>query len=354
MARTNRIWKGLLMAGSVALGVGLLVLLIAAMNTKSAKPCADVEIRFTPEANARYTGKDLVLKLMHSKGLAGIKGQPVKGIDLKTMEEKLEQHPWIRNAELYFDNQRKLQVRVEEEMPIARVFTAEGSSFYIDSSLRRLPLNDRYTPRLPVFTGFPTDRKQWKGKDSVLMAGVKTMALYLHTDSFWLAQVEQVDINERREFELWPKVGEHVVVFGDAGQAADKFHRLMLFYQQVLANRGWNAYQRIDLRFDGQIVAVPDKQPYRKTDTALYRQWFRQWQAQQAQPASQQVATSNALKLEAPDHASPTPTRQPTKTNQASTPNPVPGKPNQTGKPGALPAEKTGPKAVMPPSAKTS
>ncbi len=350
----NRIWRGLLMAGSIALGVGLLILLVAAMNTKSSKPCTDVRITFVHEGKERYTGKDLVLRLMNNKGLAALKGKPVKGIDLKTMEEKLEKHPWIKNAELYFDNKRILQVKIEEHQPIARIFTPKGSSFYIDSNLKRLPLNDRYTPRLPVFTGFPADRPSWKGKDSTLMAGVKTIALYLQQEPFWMAQVDQVDINEDRAFVLLPKVGNHEILFGDAQEPAEKFHRLALFYQQVLAPSGFNAYSLIDVRFAGQVVAVPNKQKYARTDTALLNQWYRQWHATTQQAASPKpVSTQPERKKEELDHSSPKAGPNPMKPKASST-NPVPGKQKDSGIKGALPAEKTGPKAVMPLSEKTS
>ena len=367
----DRIWKGFIMAGSIALGVALLILLVAAINSKSTKPCTDVRIRFTPEGNERYTGKDLILKMMNSRGIAALKGKPVKDIDLKSMEERLEEHPWIGNAELYFDNKRILQVKIEEKMPIARIITPKGSSFYIDSNLQRLPLNERYTPRLPVFTGFPTDRTSWKGKDSALMAEVKNIALYLRTDSFWMAQVDQVDINDSRQFELWPKVGSHQVIFGNGQDAADKFHKLTLFYQQVLAPGGFNAYSLIDVRFNGQVVAVPQKIKYARKDTVLYTQWYRQWQSMNQQALLQKsVSTPSPVKTEGPDHPSTRsvpgpektegpdrpsarPVPNPMKTNPSS-PNPVPGKQKDTGTKGALPAEKPGPKAVMPPAVKTS
>jgi hypothetical protein len=113
-----------------------------------------------------------------------------------------------------------------------------------------------------------------------------------------------------------------------------------------------NAYRTIDVRFAGQVVAVPNTKRYARTDTALYRQWHRQWQSfMQAHAVSKPAVGPNALKLEAPDHASPKPTT-PVKTMDASTKNPVPGKLKDSGNKGALPAEKTGPKAVMPPSVK--
>ncbi len=82
---------------------------------------------------------------------------PLHSIDLASMETALKKSQWIKNAELFFDNNNVLEVRITEREPIARIFTTSGSSFYIDSSLARLPLSDKFSPRLPVFTDFPTD-----------------------------------------------------------------------------------------------------------------------------------------------------------------------------------------------------
>ena len=38
-----------------------------------------------------------------------------------------------KNVELFLDNTQSLQVRIEQRIPIARIFTASGNSFYIDN-----------------------------------------------------------------------------------------------------------------------------------------------------------------------------------------------------------------------------
>ena len=59
---------------------------------------------------------------------------------------------------MWFDNRNVLHVEVYEREPIARIFTTAGNSFYIDSTERKLPLSDKMSARVPVFTGFP-DKK---------------------------------------------------------------------------------------------------------------------------------------------------------------------------------------------------
>jgi cell division protein FtsQ len=345
----TRIWKGLLMAGGITLGVGLLILLIAAINAKSAKPCSDVVITFKNAKGPLFTGKATIARILNEKGLSVFKGKSLKSFDLKSMEEKLEKDPWIKNAELFFDNKRILQVTIEENQPVARLFTLKGNSYYIDSNLKRLPLNERYTPRLPVFTGFPGERYPFKGKDSILMEQVKEIAVFLAMNPFWMAQIDQCDINAQRTFELVPKIGDHLILFGDGKDIQERFRKLYIFYQQVLANTGFNTYQHINVQFAGQVIATKRNYRYVKTDTAQARLWMRQWlsmtQHQVLIKDSSTLAPQRKEVLDMPSSRQSVP--NPTKT-KTSLKNPVPGKSKDSGTKGALPAEKTSPKAVMP------
>jgi len=169
----------------------------------------------------------------------------------------LKRDVWVRDADLYFDGAGLLRVNIDEREPIARVFTESGSSFYIDSSCAHLPLSDKMAIRLPVFTGFPTDNTVLRGADSGLMQQVKQLSVYMTTkDTFWLAQVQQTDITPARGFEMIPVIGNHIIEFGDGSDYEAKFHRLLLFYQQVAARVGFDKYSRVDVQYKGQVVGT--------------------------------------------------------------------------------------------------
>ncbi len=52
-----------------------------------------------------------------------------------------------------------------------------------------------------------------------------------------------------------PVVGNHIVKLGEGEDIAAKFNRLMIFYKQVLAKTGFDAYKLIDVQYRGQVVA---------------------------------------------------------------------------------------------------
>lgn len=241
------------------------------METRNGKPCEQVKIELIAGKNVRFIEKRDVSKIL--EGVAGkMIGKPLKDFDLKRMEDSLESEPWISNAELYFDNNRVLQVKVTEREPIARVFTVKGNSFYLDTTLSRLPLSDKFTPRLPVFTGFPSERSKWSHSDSILLGQMKEMSLFLAADSFWMAQVDQIDINAQRQFTMVPKVGEHTILFGEGNDVGKKFRKLYAFYDEVMSKTGWNQYSTVNVAFKGQVVAARKEATEIRSDTTLARQ----------------------------------------------------------------------------------
>jgi cell division protein FtsQ len=194
-----------------------------------------------------------IMRVLNSNG--SLVGQPIESINLQMLERRLEKDKWIRNAELFFDNNNVLQVKVEERIPIARIFNIAGNSFYIDSAGKQLPLSD-VSIRVPMFTGFPSLGNKWSTKDSAMISSIKNLATFINADEFWNAQVSQVDITPQRTFEMIPTLGNHVVRLGRATDLEEKFGRLYTFYKQVWTKVGLEKYATIDVQFNGQVIAT--------------------------------------------------------------------------------------------------
>ena len=240
----------------ILLGAGTVVLLVAAINKKEKERVAGVEIHISGVQNNYFIDKNDVLAVLEKANGGKLDKVAISDIDLTAMEKKLSDGQWVKKAELFFDNNNVLQIKISEREPVARIFTVSGASFYIDSSLMRLPLSDKFSARLPVFTGFPTEVKVLKKQDSVLLAEIKTLSEYIGSHPFWMAQIDQVDITPENEFEFIPKLGNQVIRFGDAVNYAEKFNKLLAFYKQVQTKTGWNLYSVIDVQYKGQVIGV--------------------------------------------------------------------------------------------------
>lgn len=232
-----------------------IVLLVAAARNKNGKRCKDVIVTITGVDGTEYVSKKQILNTISGGRPDLMKGAPIKTFDLQQLEELLERNLWIRNAELFFDNNDVLHADITEREPVARVFMVNGQSFYIDDMGEQLPITNDQVARVPVFTSFPNETTVARKKDSLLQEQVKEMGHYLMKNDFWMAQVDQVNINNY-EFELVPKLGNHLIQFGNTEKMEQKFNRLLLFYKNIMNKTGWNYYSALDVRYDKQLVAV--------------------------------------------------------------------------------------------------
>ncbi|MBI2731551.1 MAG: hypothetical protein HYX40_12510 [Sphingobacteriales bacterium] len=240
----------------IVAAVGTVVLLVSAIRSKDNKGCKAVEITLAGNANNFFIDKKDINNILTANGSRELIGKHIPDFDLEKMEEVLEKNIWIKNAELFFDNNMVMQVKVEEKEPVARIFTASGKSFYIDKEGERLPLSENFSARVPMFTSFPVDAEQLNRTDSTFLQQVKDVSDYILHDAFWMAQIEQVDITNDRQLEMIPKLGDHIIRFGDATDVERKFHQLYVFYQQVSNQLGWNKYSIIDVQYNNQVVAT--------------------------------------------------------------------------------------------------
>jgi cell division protein FtsQ len=236
-------------------GIALIVLFAFTWRAKSTKKCAGIHIELKGNAPGMvFIDEKEILKLIHEQGVKV--GTPIGEINLNKIEQSLLKTNWVNKSNLFIDNLQQLQVVIEQRIPIARVFTASGNSFYIDSVAQRLPLRQLSAVRLPVFTNFPSDQEKLSKPDSTLLKNILQFASIVQKDSFFMAQIAQVNIASSGDFEIVPTLGDHLVLIGSIEHLEDKLNRLYTFYKKVWVPSGINAYEVLDARFDHQIVAL--------------------------------------------------------------------------------------------------
>lgn len=237
------------------IAVGGIVLLQAGRHSQDVKTCTAVQVEITGVSNNFFIDETDVKTIIKNYTGGEPVGKTLQSFKLRDIENQLEKDTWIKNAELYFDNNNVLRVHVDEREPAARLFATDGSTFYIDSSIMMLPLSTKFSARLPVFTNFPASGSRLSSADSSLLRDVLKISGQLQADSFLMAMIDQVDITPQRTFELIPKIGHQTIVLGDAGDVEQKFKNLKMFYARVIPTVGWNRYSSILLQYKNQVVA---------------------------------------------------------------------------------------------------
>ncbi len=255
MIQKRKILKWMFISLWVTIGAGIAVLLVAAMRKEDKQVCTGMNVTIKGVSNNFFVDKNDILKAINEYIDGKPQGQPISFFNLRSLETELQKNIWVKKAQLFFDNNLMLQVTVLEREPVTRVFTSAGTTFYIDSSIAMLPLSEKFSARLPVFTNFPSDKKVLAKADSALLRDINKLSMALQGDPFSMAMTEQVDITAQRTFELVPKIGNTIIVFGDANNAAEKLNKLQLFYKEVMMKAGWDHYSKVYVQYDGQVVA---------------------------------------------------------------------------------------------------
>lgn len=239
----------------IVLGGATVFLLVAAIKSKEGHLCKKVEINIHGVSNNFFVDKKDILNSIVALEKTNPVGKAIGSFNLKGMELELKKNVWIRSAELFFDNNEILQVIVQEREPVARVFTTTGTTFYIDEELTILPLSEKFSARLPVFTGFPSDKNVLAKVDSALLMDIKNMSVAIQKDSFSMAMIEQIDITSQRSFEMLPKIGNQLIIFGEGTDVVAKLEKMKLFYKEIMIKAGWDSYSVINLQYKNQVVA---------------------------------------------------------------------------------------------------
>jgi cell division protein FtsQ len=167
-----------------------------------------------------------------------------------------------------------------------------------------LPLSEKVVARVPMFTGFPSDRPILSKPDSQLLKEVVILGKFLNKDSLWGAQIAQVDITPQAIFELVPVIGDHIITLGKPTNLEQKFLRLQTFYKQAWMQKGVRYYERIDIRYKDQVVAIKQGTAKAQIDSAQSALLIK---GLMAQPALDAAAASDSVAAKAAVAAAPKP-----------------------------------------------
>jgi len=244
-------WKSILWSICwLIAGIALIFLFGASLQQKNNKKCTGVKVDITGAEKHLFIDEKDVMDLLNANGK--IEGKSIHLLNLRQMESLVEQNKWVKNAEMFINNNQVLQINIEERQPIARVFQTNGNSFYLDTAAVFLPLSNKLSARVPIFTGLV----EMKPIDSSLINQVVDLAKYITQDSFFSAQISQINIRSDNQFELIPLIGDQIIVFGDASDLAAKFNKLKAFYKSAWLQNGMNTYETLDIQFKNQVLAV--------------------------------------------------------------------------------------------------
>ena len=238
----------------VAILLAVVVLFFVAMQKKQTSFCTSIEIEITNQQQQSFVNKKSIEEII--RAAYNLQSTSIKKIDIQAIEKAIEKNEWVQNADLFFDAQHKLKVLLQQRNPIARLFSLDGATFFLDSAGKRLPVTNATLARVLVITGFPSSNLILSSTDSALLMQVKKISNAIAKDSILQSQIAQLNITLTGSFELSTAMGNQKIFFGDDSDIDEKFNKVKTFYTKIFTQFGVEKYSGIDVRFKNQIVAT--------------------------------------------------------------------------------------------------
>ena len=180
-------------------------------------------------------------------------GLPIAEVPLSAVEKRLSGHPFIKTVQASIEQKGILKVSLNQHEPIARIARPMGADGYITTEGLIIPTSPTYTSRVLILEGAYAEQLMDQGSVDA-MPELMPLIQFITKDEFWSAQVTELEINSKDDIRLHQQVGKQVIEFGDAHDFESKFRRIDVLYKEILPRKGWNAYERISVKFKNQIV----------------------------------------------------------------------------------------------------
>jgi cell division protein FtsQ len=263
--------KRLLRPFGIALALlGVMVALGFVERTADRAPIVQLQVQVQGAEGMHFIDEPAVRREVLDQGVA-VMGAPTGDVDVKRIEQRLRGIPCIAEVEVFHTMDGTLHVEVEQREPIVRVFSRDGSSYYIDKEGWTMPTNAHYTARVLVVTGeidepgakdgvrsvFENDSVQQQHRSD----DIHRLATFIAADPFWNAMIDQVVVNVEGDFELVPRIGAQRILIGDGSDLVQRFKKLRIFYEKGIPKADWRRYSCIDVRFADQVVCTKRTTP---------------------------------------------------------------------------------------------
>ncbi len=227
--------------------------------------CTFVEVCIRDSARSHFVTIDGIAQMVDNRNQK-LTGKLFDSINAVKIEQRLCDYAPVHRAEVYKTIDGTLHVDITQRTPVLRIINRYGECYYLDEYGEALKHSSRYSAYVLVANGYINQRSPGQEGFSVLketepgkrniMRELFDLANYINNDKFWKAQIQQIYVNADGDFELIPRVGAHVIVFGRFEYPDEKFSKLLSLYCNGFNVKGWNEYDVINLKYNGQLVCT--------------------------------------------------------------------------------------------------
>lgn len=234
-------------------------------QSQKAVVCKQINIKIDHGKGEIFITDEDIQHLLQNSAVYPV-GKSMHTLSSKQAEHFLYRNPYIKTAHLFAPMSGEVEIRVVQRTPIVRINNMKQQAFYIDEDGAMIPTDKEYTTHVLFANGYINDpfvnkayvfdqdsNKCYKYPELFM---IYRLATAIRNDSFFHAQIAQIYLNEEKEWEMIPSIGNHEILFGNLNDMESKFNRLYYFYHDGIKKSGWNMYNKINLKYKNQVVCT--------------------------------------------------------------------------------------------------
>ncbi len=188
---------------------------------------------------------DEVLDILEKEGIDPT-GKELDSILCSDIETYINNISIIDKCQVYKSIKGYVIVNIDCRIPIIKVQDKNNAIYHIDNN-GNIIHGIHKALYLPVANGEIVDS---------MRNDITAIAKTIRKDKFWSSQIEQIYFDKNKKIVMVPRVGNHIIEFGEAENIEKKFRKLYTFYQNGMNNIGWNKYSKINIEFSDKVICT--------------------------------------------------------------------------------------------------
>ncbi|MHB9147466.1 MAG: cell division protein FtsQ/DivIB [Candidatus Amoebophilus sp.] len=242
---------------SLSLLVGVLLLfgcLIIVEKRYAKQRCKTIDIHIQNVGEQHFIDEKDIFSYLTEKYIYPLQDAPIQQIKITQIENIIKSHNFVRKCSVYKTWKGDIKINILPKRVLARIICPYGIDQYIDELGELVPLPKIYTARVLLLDSVELCNLENTIQSVPYSKSILKVLHLINKEPFWKAQITHISVNKKGELTLTTLFNRQKIYLGKPEDIEKKMKKLMLFYKVIIPCKGWNAYKRINLKFDNQIV----------------------------------------------------------------------------------------------------
>ncbi|MDR1876778.1 MAG: cell division protein FtsQ/DivIB [Flavobacteriaceae bacterium] len=217
-----------------------------AIRRHNNKDIDKIRIHIENSDRIHFITNNMVEDIINRSSKNGNKANKIKDIDIIKTEKNLDSNPFVSQSNVYIGLDGVVNIVISQKTPIVRIKTPQ-KEFYLDKDGTPFPLSPNFSlPCMMVSGNIRPDEYPKLAK----------LCHLISVDNLFKNHIVAIDKDKRNSYNLLLNINGVYIEYGELENNRQKLINLKEFYNQYLDYVGFDAYKKISLKYDNQIVAT--------------------------------------------------------------------------------------------------